>query len=131
MNVTRSLGVAEGVLRAVVVGQVSRRVAAEGQDVLDAARRVAVEDRGQLVAVVADAGQVRDGRQVGLALDADDQVVRPLAGRAAGAVGDRDERRLQRLQLGDGAEQLLGRLVGLRREELEAERRRGAAAKMS
>ena len=72
-----------------------------------AAGGVAVEDRGHLVEGVADAGQVRDGRQVRLALDADDQVVGALAGRAAGPVGDRDERRLQLLQLRDGAEQLL------------------------
>ena len=55
----------------------------------------------KFIARVADAGQVRDGSEVGLADDADDQVVRPLARRAAGAVGDRDERRLQCLQAGD------------------------------
>src|SRR5205823_15012638 len=79
------------------------------------------ENGGQLVARVADAGEVRNGREGRLAVDADHQVVGPLARRAAGAVGDGDERRLQFLQAGDVGEQLFGRLVGLGREELEAE----------
>ena len=65
---------------------------------------------------------MRDGREVGFPLDADDEVVGAVASRAAGPVGHRHERRLQFLQGRDGAEQLLARLVGLRREELEAER---------
>src|SRR5262249_27207647 len=54
-------------------------------------------------------------------LDADDEVVGAVAFRAAGAVGDGDEGGLEFLEAGDGAEQFLGRRVGLGREELEAE----------
>ena len=116
--------VAEGVFRAVVVRHVLRRVAAESEDVLDAGVRIPVEDDRQLVPVVADARQVGDGRQLGLADDPHDQLVRPLAGRAAGPVGDRDERRLERLEAGDGLEELGRCLVRLGRKELEAERGR-------
>jgi hypothetical protein len=117
------LGVAECVGGAVVIRPVAGRIAAERQDVLDAARGVAVENAGHLVEVVAHACQVRNGRQLGFAFDADNEVVRALAGRTARPVGHRYERRLELLQRRDRAEQLLARLVGLRREELEAERR--------
>ena len=43
---------------------------------------VAVEDRRHLVERVADAGQVRDGREVRLADDPHDEIVRAVAGRA-------------------------------------------------
>src|SRR5262245_38495635 len=76
---------------------------------------------------VADARQVRDRRQVRLTLDSDDQVVSPLAGRAARAIGDRDERGLECLQLGDVDEEFFGRGVRVGREKLEAERGRVAA----
>src|SRR5262249_52657844 len=59
---------------------------------------------------------------LGFAVDAHDQVVRALAGRAAGAVGDRDKRRLQFLQLSNGGKQFLGGLVRLGGEELETKR---------
>src|SRR5262249_40689855 len=57
-------------------------------------------------------------------MNAYDEVMGALARRAAGAIGDRDERRLQRLQLDEIGEEFVRRGVGLRREELEAERRR-------
>ena len=47
-----------------VVRQVPGGVAPECQDVLDSGRGVAVEDRGEFGFGVADAGQVRDGRQM-------------------------------------------------------------------
>ena len=72
-------GVAEGVLRAVVVGDVLGRVAAESQDVLDTRRGVTVENGCHLLEGMADAGQVGHGRQVGFAVDADDQVVRAFS----------------------------------------------------
>ena len=100
---------------------VARRVAAQGQDVLDGRLRVAIEDRGELVPAVADARQVRDRRQPGLPLDPDDQVMGSLPRRAPGAVGHRDERGLQGLELRDRLEQLVRGLVGLGGEELEAE----------
>src|SRR5262249_30048442 len=65
-----------------------------------------------------------DGGELRLALDADDEVVRVLARRAAGTVGDGDERWLERLQPDDVGEEFVPRGVGLRREELEAERPR-------
>src|SRR5207302_4575739 len=74
-------------------------------------------------AAVADARQVRHRGEARLALDAHDQIVGALAGRAAGAVGDGDERRLQPLQADDVREQVLPGRIGLRREELEAEGR--------
>ena len=58
---------------------------------------------------VADARQVRDRGEPGLALDPHDQVVGPLACRAPGAVRHRDERRLQGLKLRDRREQLVRR----------------------
>ena len=97
------------------------RIASQREDVLDGRFGVAVEDRGDLVQVVTNARQVRDGRQHRLALNPHDQVVRALAGRAARAVGHRDERRLQSLELGDRGEQLVRGLVGLGGKELEAE----------
>ena len=115
------VGILKRIARAVVVEHVAGRVAAQGQDVLDRRFGIAVQDRGDLVPAVADAGQVRDGRQLRFALNAHDQVVGSLAGRAARAVGHRHERGLQRLQLRDRREQLLRGLVGLGREELEAE----------
>ena len=117
------LGVLEGVPGTVVIGHRPRRIAAQGQDVLDARIGIAVEDGRELLARVADARQVRDGRQPGLALDPHDQVVSPLARRAAGAVGHRHERGPERLELGDRLEEIVGGPVGLGREELEAEGR--------
>ena len=84
--------------------------------------RVAVEKRGDLVLGVADTGQVGDRGQPGFMLNAHDQVVSPLARRAARAVGHRNKRGLQRLQLGDRVEELFRGLVGLGWEELETER---------
>ena len=83
----------------------------------------AVEDGGDLVAVVADAGEVRHRLDAVLALDAGDDVDGLLARAAAGAVGDRDEARRQLAQPVDGAQQRLLAGVGLGREELEREHR--------
>ena len=86
---------------------------------------VAVEDRGQLVLGVADAGQVRDGRQVRSRAGCG------RSGRASARGSSRPRRRSPRRTTAASAcswamvcEQLLRRLVGLGREELEAERRR-------
>src|SRR5262249_17980978 len=114
------LGELEGVLRPVITEHRTRRVASERQDVLDIRLRISVEDRYQLLATVADAREVRDGRQAGLALDPHDQVVCPFARRAAGPVGNRYERRPERLELGDRPEQVVRRPIGLGREEFEA-----------
>ena len=80
---------------------------------------VARHDLGQLVARVRRAREVRHRGERRLAVDARDDVVRHLARRAARAVGDRHERRVQRLEVADGLLELqLGR-GRLRREELE------------
>ena len=117
------LGVAEGVLGAVVVraGRAAGRRPGRGCSRSPKPR----SGRGWRPArrcVWQTQVRCETAVRLGLAVDADDEVVGAFARRAAGAVGDGDERRLQLLQAGDVGEQLLGRLVGLRREELEAER---------
>ena len=62
---------------------------------------------------------MRRRRQRGFGEDALDGRVRALAGRAAGAIGDRDEVRLERREPRDRLPQRLFHLLGLRREELE------------
>ena len=117
-------GMVERVVFADVVRQVLRWVAAEGQDVFHARLGIPVQDRSQFLPRMAHTGQMRDGGQLGFSDDLHHQLVRTFAGRSAGPVGHRNERWLQRLQAGDVLEQLRRRLVGLRRKELEAERRR-------
>jgi hypothetical protein len=63
------------------------------------------------------------GFSVGLVQDALDRAVRALARRAAGAVGHRDEGRIQRGQAGDGLPQALFHRRRLGREELERDAR--------
>ena len=99
-----------------------RRVAAQGEDVADPGRGVRREDRGQLVAGVADAGEVGHRGHRGLARDPAGHPDGRVAGAAAGAVGDRDERRAVRLQGADRAPELLLAGLVLGREELERER---------
>ena len=69
------------------------RVAAQREHVLDPGVAHAVQRRAQLVDGRADAGEVRHRLQAVVGLDARDDVDRlaALGGRAAGAVGDRDE----------------------------------------
>ena len=64
--------------------------------------------------------------QPGLPLNPDDQVMGSLSRRTSGAVGHRNERGLEGLQLRDRLEQLVRGLVSLGREELKAERVRRA-----
>ncbi len=98
------------------------RVAAQGHQVMDAGIDVGVEDALELGAGVADAGQVRHRGQRGLASDPTGDLDRGVAGRATGAVGDRDERRLVGLELVDRLPEPLGAGVVLRREELKGDR---------
>lgn len=74
-----------------------------------------------------DTCQVRDGGELRLALNAEDEIVRAVSRAAAGAVSDRHERRLELLQRGDIAKEILAGFVGLRGEEFEAELRRVVA----
>src|SRR3989442_1782506 len=70
------------------------------------------------------ARQVRGRGEHAAGLDPGHKLVRGIARRSAGAVRDRDELRLERLELGDGLVQLLRALRRLGREELEREGRR-------
>ena len=68
-----------------------------------------------------DAGQVRGSRNARFVLDADDLLVRPLAGRPARAICDAGKTRPERGQRLDALPQRLvhGRILG--REEFEAD----------
>src|SRR5437868_2400699 len=71
------------------------RVAAQGDDVTDAQLPVVARDRVHLFTRGTDAGEVGRRSQRRLLEDAFDGGVGALASRAAGAIGDRDEPRLQ------------------------------------
>ena len=68
-----------------------RRVAAQGEHVVEAEAAHLVERGAQLVDRRADAGEVRHRLEADLVADARDDLERLAAGRAAGAVGDADE----------------------------------------
>ena len=102
----------------------ARRVAAQREDVLDPGLGDPVERRGEALGRLADAAQVGHRFEAELVLEPLRDLDRALAGRAAGAVGDRDEVGPELAQRARGREQLLGRLLGLRREELDREDRR-------
>jgi hypothetical protein len=104
-----------------------RRVAAQRHDVAHADVPVVVDHLVDLGAAGADAGQVRGRLQRGLVEDPLDGAVGALAGRAPGAVGHRDEGRVQRGQTGDRLPQALFHLLGLRRKELERHARTDGA----
>ena len=78
--------------------EILRRVAAEGQDVLDPGVAVTGDDLESSVARVRGAREVRHRRHRRVAVDLDDEIVRALAGGCPGAVRDRHVRRLQRLE---------------------------------
>ena len=100
-------------------GRVLGRVAAERHEVLDAGLAQRDEDVGQLEAGVGHADEVGHGIEPGGVQHARHQVERALARFCPAAVGDRDERGLERLQLADRAGEGGELLVVLRREELE------------
>jgi hypothetical protein len=102
-----------------LVGCISRRITGEGEDVGDACVAVLIEETLELTAGVADAREMCHRSDTDVALDIDDHVTGPFAGRATRAIGDRHERRMQRFEFGDRRHERAGRVVGLRREELE------------
>ena len=103
------------------VGGVGGRVAAEGKNVLDVGCLVGVENRIDVGAGMADASEVRHRGNVGFLAHPDDEVTCALAGAASRTVGNRNERRVQTLEFGDGAtKRQLGR-ISLRGKELEGE----------
>src|SRR5690606_19732148 len=89
---------------AIVVVTIFWGIAAQRQDVVDAGRSVTFENGVDLRLAVTNAGEVRDGIERGFALEAYDQVMREVAGRASRAVGHRNERWLERLELAHGLE---------------------------
>ena len=116
-------GVAEAVLRFHERAVAAWRVAAQGEHVLEPGIGEAVEDDGDLVAGMADAGEMRHGLEPVIALDARDDLDRLLARRAAGPVGHRDEAGFERVQVVDGAHEAALACLALGRKELEREHR--------
>ncbi len=114
-------GAAEPARRRREVPVAARRVAAEGEDVLDPGVGKPAEDRIEPFDRLPDDAQVSHRLDPVVALDPGRDLDRPLAGGARGAVGDRDEARLQPIQVLDAREQGRDALLGLRREELERE----------
>ena len=98
------------------------RVAAQGEHVADPGLAVGAQDVDELLAGVPDARQVAHRAQGRLPGDPPGDGDRRVAGRAAGAVGHRHERRLVRLQVADRGPQLLDAGLVLRRHELERDR---------
>src|ERR1700712_1589988 len=94
-------------------------VAAQRQDVADAGTGEAPDDLAELGTAVAHGGQVADRGDRGLARDPLDDTKRAVPGGTSGAVGDRDEGGLQRLEFANGLPELALALVGLRWEEFE------------
>ncbi len=98
-----------------------RRIAAQRDDMPHACRPIFLRDRVNLLARRLDTGQVRGGGDRRVAGDAGDGVVRPLARRAARAIGDADEPRRQRRERLDRLPQGRFHLLRLGREEFEAD----------
>src|ERR671915_786271 len=105
------------------LGLAARRVAAQGQHVLDARGLDLLEDLDEALAGLADAGEVRHRLDAEVLLDPPGQLDGAAAGGAAGAVGHRHVvRRVVTQHLQRALERLLA-LVRLGREELEGEDR--------
>ena len=98
------------------------RVAAQREHVVDARALHLVERGAQFRHGGAHAGEVRHRLQPVLLADALDDLDRFAPGGAAGAVGDRHERRVQAAQLAERRAQVLLPRLRLGREELERER---------
>ena len=99
------------------------RIAAQRDDMADADIVIAADDIVDLAARSADAGQMRGRQQLGLGQDAGDGGMGALAGRSAGAIGHGDEIGRERRETLDRLPQAALHLLGLRREELERDRR--------
>ena len=103
-------------MRRIARAGAGERIAAQRHDVAHAGGVIAAHDGVDLLARRGDAGQMRGRRQRRLGQNALDRRMGALAGRAAGAIGDRDELRRQRRQpldrLPQGLLHLLGRWAG-------------------
>ena len=101
-----------------------RRIASQGQDILNAQPLRFVEDGGQHVARAADTGQVGHGLDAEFLAQALDHAQGAVPGAATGAISNGHEGRLQILQGGDGfPEQSLLGLIRFRRKQLQGNRR--------
>ncbi len=98
-----------------------RRVPAQREHVVDPRSVHLIERRAQFRDGRANAREMRHRLEPVLLADALDDLDRLLARGAARAVGDRHERRLERLQLGKRRVQVLLAARSFRREELERE----------
>jgi len=100
-----------------------RQVAAQGDDALDAGTLVEVQQLAQLGLGVANAGQVRCGGDLHLAVELQHGVERAVARRATGTVGAGEEIGLVARQLARHVQQFFMPGFGLGGEELEADGR--------
>ncbi len=100
------------------------RIAAQREDVSNTCRRVHLKDATDFILRMAKAGQVRNRLEARLAPKPHDEAVRVVTRRTTGAVRHRDKTRRERLELSDRTVERLEAGVGLRREELETQRRR-------
>ncbi len=105
----------------------ARRVAAQGEDVLDARVGEAPQGRLEPLDRLADHAQVSHRLDPVLLLDPRRHLDGAVTGGPGGPVGDRDEPRIEPVQVLDAREQRGGSLLGLRGEELEGEAGFGAA----
>ena len=115
-------GVGIFVIGWVVVVIVHRMIAAEGQHVADAGRRVSAEYRFDLLGGLLHAGQMRDRIDLTALLQLHHQIVRSLSGGSTSTVGDGNERRLQRCEVIHSLSQSFQCRIASGWEELETER---------
>ncbi|MCY1433218.1 hypothetical protein D9M71_492400 [compost metagenome] len=97
-----------------------RQVAAQGDDALDAGILVVGQQGAQFGLAVADAGQVRRGGYLHLAVQLQHGLQGAVAGGAAGAIGAGEEVRLVGGQVAGGGHEFFMPGFGLGGEELEA-----------
>ena len=108
-------------MRHVARSDAGRRIAAQGHDARDAGLRIGPDHAIDIGAARPDAGQMRRRLQGRVRDHARDGAVRALARRPAGAIGHRDEFRIERCEPVDRVPQDRGALVAFRREELEGD----------
>ena len=111
-----------GVAQVAAADHARGRVAAQRDDAVAAERAIELEQRADLLAVAAHAGDVRHPGDAVLAAQALHGLGGVAQGRTAGAEGHRHELRRVCFQLFDGAVELFALLVGLGRVELEGNR---------
>ena len=96
-------------------------IATQGKYVFYPGLSQVTEDRNQLLARAAGAGDMRHDRQSDFGLNAFGKVNRARARRAAGSVGEGNKGRIERTQSFDRREERPRTLIGLGRKELKRE----------